>query len=152
MKVKLLIANTGLFCLLLVTAAAQNDIEAIKAVIERETTFFFSVDRPGWEVNWLNAPYTYWSFSDSVGGSFVEGTDNIKKNFDEYFKTAKPSKSKIERTWLVVRVYDKGAYVRFLQKVTDDIDNDETSEVRMLEKDKDGKWKIIFLNAFAKHK
>ena len=53
------------------------------------------------------------------------------------------------RDWREIRIYGKGAYVRFIQKVNDGIDTDETSEVRVLEKDKDGKWKIIFLNATA---
>ena len=142
---------TSLFCLAYFTASSQIDTDAIKAVIERETTAFFSVDKKNWESNWLNATYTYWISCDSTGGSFVEGTDNIKLNFEEYFRTAKPSKSKITRVWQEVRIYGKAAYVRFIQKVTDDIDSDETSEVRFLEKDKDGKWKIICLNTIAKY-
>ncbi|HBK88794.1 MAG TPA: hypothetical protein DDZ56_09090, partial [Cytophagales bacterium] len=71
--------------------------------------------------------------------------------FEEYFVTAKPSKSKIEREWLEIRIYGKGAYVRFIQKVIDELDHDITSEVRVLEKDKDGKWKIVCLSAIAKY-
>ena len=80
----------------------------------------------------------------------MEGTKNIQRNFNEYFRTAKPSKSKIERTWIEIRVYGKGAYARFTQKITDEIDRDETSEVRVLEKD-NGKWKIVVMNAMAKY-
>ena len=140
-----------LFWLTSLTSSAQTDLEAIKGVIERETTAYFSVDKKNWETNWLNAPYTYWTFCDSTGGSFVEGTDNIKINFEEYFRTAKPSKSKIIREWQEVRIYGKAAYVRFIQKVIDEIDNEVTSEVRFLEKDKDGKWKIICLNTIVKY-
>ncbi len=137
----------------LVTIAgySQDEKAAIKAVIEKETTSFFGVDKKNWESNWLKAPYTYWTYSDSTGGSFLEGIDNIQKNFTEYFQTAKPSKSKIEREWLEVRVYGKGAYVRFIQKAKDEMDYDITSETRVLEKDKNGKWKIIYLSAIAKY-
>ena len=149
MKVRRYVVAAGLCWLLSMTAFAQNDVDAIKSVIVKETTLFFAVDKKGWEANWLDAPFTYWTSSDSLGGSFVEGTENIKRNFEEYFRTAKPSKSRMNRDWLEIRIYGKGAYVRFIQKVNDGIDNDETSEVRVLEKDKDGKWKIIFLNATA---
>ncbi|HWA36013.1 MAG TPA: hypothetical protein VG737_17855 [Cyclobacteriaceae bacterium] len=124
---------------------------AIKSVIEKETTAFFNVDRQNWEVNWLDAPYAVWSYADSTGGSFVEGAANIKANFAEYFSTAKPSKSRITREWLEIRLYGKGAYVRFIQKAVDGIDVDTTSETRVLEKDKDGRWKIICLTANAKY-
>ena len=122
----------------LVSAAcyAQDDKAAIKAVIEKETTAFFAVDRKNWEVNWLDAPYTFWCYADSTGASSLEGTEKIKRNFDEYFRTAKPSKSKIDRTWLEIKVYGRGAYVRFIQKVVDEIDHDETSEMRVLERDR----------------
>jgi ketosteroid isomerase-like protein len=120
-------------------------------VIEKETTAFFGVDRKNWETNWLESSYTYWAYSDSTAGSVVEGTENIKRNFDEYFRTAKPSKSKIDRAWLEIRIYGSGAYVRFTQKVTDDVDRDETAEMRVLEKGKDGKWKIVCLSAIAKY-
>ena len=149
MKVKTVFAITGLCYFLVLTAAGQSDIEAIKGVIERETTSFFAVDREDWEVNWANTSYCYWSLCDSTGGSYMDGIENIKKNFEEYFRTAKPSKSKIDRVWLEVRIYGKGAYVRFIQKVVDDIDHDVTSEVRVMEKDKDGQWKIVCLNAIA---
>ena len=151
MKTKPGIVLASLFWLTCTCAIAQSDKEAIKAVIERETTAFFGVDRKNWEVNWLDAPYTFWAYSDSTAGSVVEGTENIKRNFDEYFRTAKPSKSKIDRVWLDIRIYGTGAYARFIQKVTDEIDRDETAEARVLEKGKDGKWKIVCLNAIAKY-
>jgi len=151
MKTKLSISLTSLFLLVCSCVIAQPDKDAIKAVIEKETTAFFGVDRKNWEPNWLDAPYTFWSYSDSTAGSVLEGTENIKRNFDEYFRTAKPSKSKIDRVWLEIRVYGSGAYARFIQKVSDEIDRDETAEIRVLEKGKDGKWKIVCMNAVAKY-
>lgn len=132
--------------------AAQDDKEksAIKAVVAKETESFMNVDRKSWTDTWLPATYSYWSYSDSTGTNFVDGWANIDKTFDEYFRTQKPSRSKITNVWQEVRVYGNGAYVRFLQRVEDEIDKDETSQVRVLEK-KDGKWKIICMNAIAKY-
>ena len=150
----------GIFCILgflslasFVTNAQDDkaDKSAIKLVIEKETTAFFNVDRQNWAQNWLDAPYAFWSSSDSTGGSFVEGAANIRDNFEEYFRTAKPTKSKIDREWLEIRLYGKGAFVRFIQKAVDGIDIDTTSETRVLEKDHDGRWKIICLTTNAKY-
>lgn len=143
-----------LFCCLCIftslVALGQNDHEAIKAVIARETQSFMNVDRKNWTETWHQAPYSYWSYSDSTGTSFVEGWEALSKTFDEYFNTQKPSKAKITNEWIDVRVYGNGAYVRFVQKVDDEIDRDETSQMRVLEK-KDGKWKVVCVGAIAKY-
>ncbi len=152
MKSHPIISSLGLLLILSATAVAQQtDKDLIKAVIEKEGRAYFGVDRQAWESTWLDASYTLLAYYDSTGGSFVEGTPNIKQNFEEYFRTAKPSVSKIDRVWQEFRIYGKGAYVRFVQKITDEIDHDETTEVRMLEKDKDGKWKIVCMSAMAKY-
>jgi hypothetical protein len=144
----------GLICLALsgqVNGFAQSgDHVAIKAVVAKETSAFMNVDYKGWSDTWLKAPYSYWSYSDSTGTSFVEGWEALNKAFDEYFKTSKPSKALITNEWQEVRVYGSGAYVRFVQKVKDDIDHDETSQMRVLEKTKDG-WKVICMGAIAKY-
>ncbi len=141
---------TGLFWLVYITTSAQVDKEAIKAVITKETQSFMNVDRKTWAETWHQAPYSYWSYSDSTGTSFVEGWEALNKTFDEYFKTQKPSKAKITNEWIEVRVYGTGAYARFVQKVDDEIDRDETSQIRVLEK-KDGKWKVVCVGAIAKY-
>ncbi|MFM7487392.1 MAG: hypothetical protein ACKO13_10795 [Cytophagales bacterium] len=129
----------GLCVFVSVTALAQQkDVEAIKTVIAKETLSFMNVDRKNWSDTWLKAPYAYWSYSDSTGTSFVEGWEALNKTFDEYFRTQKPSKATITNEWQEIRVYGNGAYVRFVQKVKDDIDRDETSQMRVLEKTKDG--------------
>jgi hypothetical protein len=79
----------------------------------------------------------------------VEGWDNLEKTYAEYFNTARPSKAEIKNEWKEIRVYGEGAYVYFIQKVQDDIDNEETSQMRILEK-KDGKWKVVCLGAIAR--
>ncbi len=131
--------------------AQQKDVEAIKAVIARETSSFMNVDRKNWSDMWLKAPYCYWSYSDSTGTSYVEGWDAMNRTFDEYFRTQKPSKATITNEWQEIRVYGNGAYVRFVQKVKDDIDRDETSQMRVLEKTKEGKWKVVCVGAIAKY-
>jgi hypothetical protein len=130
--------------------AQPNDITAIKSIIAKETQSFFSVDRKNWEDCWWNVPYAYWSYSDSTSTSYIEGWDGLSKTFDSYFRTAKPSKAEIINEWIDVRVFGTGAYVRFVQKVKDEIEHDETSQVRVLEK-KDGKWKVICVDAIARY-
>lgn len=139
----------------------SKDVAAIKAVIEKETYAFHTVNRKEWEDTWAQTPYSYWSYSDSTGTSFIEGWSAINKSFDEYFKTQKSSRTidvakqegnvKIDRTWIQVRVYGNGAYVRYTQRVKDDIDRDETSQIRILEKGKDGKWRIVCVGAIASY-
>lgn len=129
----------------------QKDVEAIKAVITKETSSFMNVDYNTWSEAWLKVPYAYWSYSDSSATSYVEGWEALAKTFAEYFKTAKPSKATITNEWQEIRVYGNGAYARFVQKVKDEIDRDETSQMRVLEKSKDGKWKVICVGAIAKY-
>jgi hypothetical protein len=132
-------------------AQAQSDVEAIKAVISKETSSFFNVDYPAWSDLWLKVPYAYWSYSDSTGTSLVEGWENLNKSFADYFKNSKPSQARITNEWIEVRVYGDGAFVRFIQKVQDNIDRDVTSQIRVLEK-KDGKWKVVCVGAIARYK
>jgi hypothetical protein len=143
----------GTFMVLLwgpVEAQIDKEKDAIKAVIERETASFMNVDYTTWSSLWLKVPYAYWSYSDSTGTSFVEGWDNLNKTYVDYFKNSKPSKAEITHEWIEIRVFENGAYAHFVQKVYDEIDLDETSQVRVLEK-KDGKWKLICVGAIARY-
>lgn len=144
------------------SVAAQDDKAAIKAIIEKETQAFFNADRKLWEDTWVHSPYTYWSYSDSTGTSFIEGWDALTKNFDEYFRTQvsnrsidvahQSSKLQIDRVWKELRVYGSGAFVHYIQRVKDNgVDRDETSQIRILEKGKDGKWKIVCVGAIANY-
>jgi len=150
----------GILCLVFASVTAQDE-KLIKAAIEKETSAFFNLDRKGWEESWLQAPYVYWSYSDSTGTSYIEGWEAVKKSFDDYFKTQVPSRQidvahqsnnkpiTIDRKWKEIRIYGTGAFVRYDQKVKDDqLYRDETSQIRVLEK-KDGKWKIICVGAIA---
>ncbi len=150
---------TCFFLVMVITLSAQEnkEVAAIKAVLEKETLSFSNVNRKDWEDTWLKAPHAYWSYSDSTGTSYIEGWENISKSFDEYFKTqvssrnidvAKGSKLSIDRTWHHIRVYGTGAYAHYTQKVKDNINHDETSQIRVLEK-KDGKWKVVCVGVIA---
>lgn len=149
MKTILYVFLLGILCCVMpVSAQNQSDTEAIKAVIARETSSFFKVDYKNWAESWNKVPYAYWSYSDSTGTSFVEGWEALTKTFDEYFKTQKPSNAVVENEYQEIRVYGTGAYARFVQRVKDEIDRDETSQIRVLEK-KEGKWKVICVGAIA---
>lgn len=133
------------------TAFAQPaDVAAIKEVIARETESFFAVNNKAWADCWLQVPYAYWSYSDSTSTSYIEGWDGLSKTFASYFKDSKPSKAEIVNEYIDIKIYGNGAYVKFIQKVKDEIEHDETHQVRVLEK-KDGKWKIICVVAIARY-
>lgn len=151
MKTKIKIVLFILVCFAPASLLAQAaDIAAIKELIGKETEFFFSVNKQAWAECWWKVPYAYWSYSDSTSASYIEGWNGLEKSFESYFKTAKPSKAQITNEWIEVKVYGTGAYVQFVQKVKDEIERDETNQVRVLEK-KDGKWKIICVVAIARY-
>lgn len=128
--------------------APENDIAAIKAVIEKETKAFFEIDHKTWADHWVHEPYAFWSFADTTDVNSFTGWADINKGFDEYFKTSKPSQAKIDRQWLDFRIYGDGAYVRFTQKVNDESRRPEQAEVRVLEK-QNGQWKIVCVSVIA---
>lgn len=160
MKTRTHIILASMICLFGLSAGAQADKEAIKAVIEKETTSFHNVNRKDWDDAWMHEQYVYWSYSDSTGTNFLEGWNAISKYFDEYFKTQVPirvidvthnASVTINRTWKEIRIYGNGAFVRYDQQVKDNkIHFDETSQVRVLEK-KDGKWKVVCVSVIAKY-
>ncbi len=159
MKIKSFLLFTSLVLACIVPSFSQDEIAAIKTVIEKETSSFQNVDRKAWEASWLKSPYAYWSYSDSTGTSFVQGWDAINKSFDTYFKTQVAGRQidvakkgvTIERAWGEIRVYKNGAYVQYIQKVKDHlIERDETSQIRFLEK-VDGKWKIVYVGIIANY-
>ena len=133
------------------TPSPQNEIELVKDAIDKETKAFFEIDYTTWVESWVHAPYVYWSFADTTDVNFFEGWEAIDKGFADYFRTAKPSTAKMERSWKDVRVYGNAAYARFTQKIQDDLGRDEQEEVRVLEK-QNGQWKIIHVGVIAKQK
>ncbi|MBK5278001.1 MAG: hypothetical protein JJE09_03955 [Bacteroidia bacterium] len=159
MKTKSFFLTLSLLSILWISGVAQDDVAAVKAVIEKETFSFQNVDRKNWADSWLQAPYAYWSYSDSTGTSFVQSWNAIDKSFDTYFKTQVSSRQidvarkglSIERKWGEIRIYKNGAFVQYIQKVKDGmIDRDETSQIRFLEK-VNGKWKIVYVGIIAQY-
>lgn len=132
-------------------ATSSGEIELVKAAIDKESKAFFEIDSKTWADCWVHAPYSYWSFADTTDVNFFEGWDAINKGFADYFRTSKPSTTKMERNWHEVRVYGNSAYARFTQKVQDDVGRDEQAEVRVLEK-VNGQWKIVHVGVIAKQK
>ncbi|NBW37702.1 MAG: hypothetical protein EBR30_22320 [Cytophagia bacterium] len=129
----------------------QNDVEAIKAVIVKETKSFFETDKVNWKACWLQVPHAYWSFADSADVNYYEGWQNIEQGFADYFKMSKPAAVQIENQWDHIKVYGHAAFVHFRQKIHGDgIERDEQSEIRVLEKDSEGQWKIIHVGVIRK--
>jgi hypothetical protein len=133
------------------TTAQKNDIVAIKQVVENETKAFFEIDYKTWAENWAHVPHAFWSFADTTDVNSFSGWEAINNGFADYFKRAKPSKAKIDRTWLSVSVYGNGAYARFTQHVHDDTKRNPQAEVRVLEKIK-GQWKIVCVSVISVEK
>jgi hypothetical protein len=130
------------------TAQKKNDTEAIKALIENETKAFFEIDYKTWSDSWAQTPYAFWSFADTTDVNSFSGWENISKGFEDYFKTAKPSKADIQRNWLEIKIFGNGAYARFTQHVKDNTARPPQAEVRVLEKI-NGKWKIVCVTVIA---
>ena len=144
------------FCLLLTISllaqkkVAGNDVDAVKAAIEKETKAFFAIDFETWINSWAHTPYAYWSYVDSAGVSQYEGWKAIEIGFTDYFLTSKPTNVQIERTWQEVRIYGTGAFARFKQvNITDGVRGLVQTEIRILEKDKTG-WKIVLVGVLKR--
>ena len=129
---------------------AVNEVDAVKAAIEKETKAFFAIDFETWINSWAHTPYAYWSFVDTTGVSQYEGWKAIEIGFTDYFLTSKPTNVQIERTWQEVRVYGTGAFARFKQvNITDGVRGLVQTEIRILEKDKTG-WKIVLVGVLKR--
>lgn len=126
----------------------SKDVDAIKAVLEKETKAFVEIDYKNWADTWAHTPYTFWSYADTTDVNSFSGWEAINAGFADYFRTAKPSKAKIDRNWHEIKVYGNGAYVRFTQHITDETHRPSQAQVRVLEKIK-GQWKIVLVSVIA---
>jgi hypothetical protein len=130
--------------------AKQNDVEAIKKLIEDESKAYFGVDYQKWMQCWIHTPSAYWSYADTTGITSFEGWKAIEIGFTDYFVTTKPTQINIDRQWQEVKVYGNGAYARFKQRlITNGVVGPEQVEIRVLEKDKD-RWKILLVGVLKK--
>jgi hypothetical protein len=130
------------------TAQKKDETAAIKDLIEKETKAFFEIDYKTWADSWAQTKYAFWSFGDTTDVNSFSGWERINNGFSEYFRTAKPSKANIERTWHDIKIFGNGAYARFTQHVKDNTERAPQEEVRVLEKI-DGKWKIVCVSVIA---
>lgn len=148
MKLKSNSANILIALLIIISTPliAQSEEEAIKRVIEKESTAYFNVDFKTWAETWVQAPHAYWSYTDVSGTRFLEGWEAMKTSLAGYFKSAQPSSGEITNHWLEVRVYDGGAFARFTQVVIDGTDRTETVQIRVLEK-QNGIWHVVCMQA-----
>jgi len=137
-----------LACCVLSVRAQKSEVDAIKAVLEKETKAFIEIDYKAWADTWAHTPYAFWSYADTTDVNSFSGWDAINASFTNYFKTSKPTKAKIDRVWHEVKVFGNGAYVRFTQHVTDDTHRPDQAQVRVLEKIK-GQWKIVLVSVIA---
>jgi hypothetical protein len=137
---------------LTLSAQKMSDEEAIKAVIERETKAYFSIDYDNWIDSWSHVPYAYWSYADDNGINYFEGWKAIETGFADYFVTSKPTSTEVERVWEDLRIYKDGAYARFKQTViTNGNRGPVQTEIRVLERDpKDKEWKIVLVGVLKK--
>ena len=151
---KILISMAAILfvCISLVAQKKITDEEAIKAVIERETQAYFSIDYKNWMDSWSHVPYAYWSYADDNGINYYEGWKAIEIGFSDYFVTSKPISIDVDRTWEDLRIYKDGAYARFKQTViTNGVRGPVQTEIRVLEKDnKDKEWKIVLVGVLKK--
>ena len=152
MKTILISMAAVLFLSLPLLSQRMTDEEAIKAVIERETQAYFSIDYENWMGSWSHVPYAYWSYADDNGINDFEGWKAIEIGFTDYFVTSKPVVTEVERTWEDLRIYKDGAYARFKQIfITNGVKGPVQTEIRVLEKDrKDNQWKIILVGVLKK--
>lgn len=151
MKKSITISALMLMLAIQVLAQKASDVDAIKAVIEKETKAYFGIDQKTWMDSWVHAPYSYWSFVDENGMSHYEGWKAIEIGFNDYFVTSRPSDIQIERKWIDIRVYGNGAYARFKQHVVNNgIVGPEQTEIRILEKEKNV-WKIAVVGVLKKN-
>jgi hypothetical protein len=133
-------------------SSAANDESVIKSIIEKETQAFFEIDQKSWSGYWAQVPYAFWSFADTTDVNSFSGWDEIKKGFDNYFKTSKPSAAKINRDWHTIRINGTMAYIRFTQTVDDgNSQRPPQAEVRVMEKI-NGDWKIVCVSVIALQK
>lgn len=150
---KLIFPMAAVFFLSLSSIAQKmTEEQAIKAVIERETKAYFSIDYDNWMNSWSHVPYAYWSYADTAGINYYVGWKAIQIGFNDYFISTKPSAIEVDRTWEHLRIYKDGAYARFRQTViVDGVPGPEQTEIRVLEKDKkDKEWKIVLVGVLKK--
>ena len=128
------------------------ELEAILAVVRRETAAFWNKDYDAWAGCWAHVPYTrtmgYWPLG---GVSVVEGWDAqsaLIRTMMDQIPEPNPSAGLVRRENINARVFAAAAWMTFDQYGQDtgepvfDMPG-RSRETRILERH-DGRWKIVY--------
>lgn len=137
------------FAALLITSfwafEPANENEAIKEVIEKETTSYLNRDLTAWATCFAQDDNMVYIGAMASGPYFVEGWKNLQLDAEaEKQKNPGPFKHKIIRSNMRISQSEKIAFVTFDQSVSFDgvQGTTESKEIRCMKKMKN-KWKIV---------
>lgn len=138
----------------IISCSEQIDIpketEAIKSVIENETTSWFAEDYDKWASSWVHSDEILWMYSSKEGHGIFTTWEELAKSQKEYFENQDASDSEITRSGWVIKIYGNGAWATFIQHTNFKGEQDwmlDSRESRVLEKQEDGAWKIVQMAA-----
>lgn len=145
MKKFLLLPFAALLLVCFFAFEPANENDAIKAVIEKETTSYLNRDLTAWATCFAQDDNTVYIGAMASGPYYVEGWKNLQADAEtEKAKNPGPFKHKITRTNMRISQCEKIAFVTFDQSVSFDgvQGTTDSKEIRCMKKLK-GKWKIV---------
>ena len=145
MKKFLLLPFAALLLVCFFAFEPANENDAIKAVIEKETTSYLNGDLAAWATCFAQDDNTIYIGAMKSGPYFVEGWKNLQQDAEtEKQKNPGPFKHKITRNNMRISQCEKIAFVTFDQIVSFDgvQGTTDSKEIRCMKKIK-GKWKIV---------
>lgn len=132
----LLTLLTGLAAIsLLAQKDKSSEQDAIRKVIEEETTAIQLCDYERWANHWWHETYCYFSITSPGEHTGLQGWDAISEWGKNLIKNCKPTKQNTQRDGFHFSIIGNMAFVTFLE-------NWGNESTRVLEK-RDGKWKLI---------
>lgn len=154
MKKLLLLPLAALLLICFWAFEPANENDAIKAVIEKETTSYLNRDLDAWATCFAQDDNLIYIGAMQSGPYFVEGWKNLQQDAEaEKQKNPGPFKHKITRTNMRISQCEKIAFVTFDQSLSyDGVQGAiESKEIRCMKKIK-GKWKIVASSFAEKNK
>ena len=121
----------------------NKEENAIKAVIELESEYFWGRNYEKWKSLYVHEPYVTWTASSNQGVRRFEGWDAWDEEVKTLFKEdPKPQEyhGVVYKYNFHIRIYGNGAWVSFEQMNN----GTKTWETRVMEKQK-GVWKIAMV-------
>jgi hypothetical protein len=132
------------------TTTTPQDEAAIKAVIEAETKAFFDRNYDAWASYWLQSSHDSQTWNNSDGTVFSSvGWEKVGAGAKAWI-AANPTPETpptITRDNWNFHIQGDMAVVGFVQTAKDATNNNTSHEWRAMVR-KDGKWKIMTMNAF----